>query len=58
MQDSVPYLLARLEQGEASEEDIASIKVLLELKCDRGLMTTELYFTMVQYVEQLEENQQ
>ena len=58
MQDNLPYLMSKLEQGEAEERDLESIRILLEQRVDAGRMPTELYFTMVQYVDQLEEKQQ
>lgn len=58
MQDSVPYLLARLEQGVATEQDITSLRTLLKVKCEMSMkMPTELYDTLVQYIDDLEEKQ-
>lgn len=56
MQDSITYLLARLEQGEADQRDIESIRVLLSLRVDSGQMTSELYTEVLQYVENLVED--
>jgi hypothetical protein len=55
MQDNLPYLIAKLEQNEAEAEDMKSIRVILQLRLNSGMITPELYDTLVQYVDQLEE---
>lgn len=54
LQDSIPYLLSRLEQNEATDLEVKSLMIMLEQRVDKGMMPFELFQQIKQYVQTLE----
>jgi len=55
MQDSIPYLLSKLEQDGTTEKDLISFESMLTNRVNRGMMSGELFNELMSYVNQLKE---
>lgn len=54
MYDSINTLLAALEQGEATPNDVYTLKLLIDKKTAIGLMTPDLEKYLLKYIDKLE----
>lgn len=57
MINSVPLLLAQLEQGEANAQEIATLETLIQQRVNLGLIPTDLSSILRTYIKELKQEQ-